>query len=104
MKIFYPNLYSIKEEPFMNMYYTSGQAALKLGVGVSTLKRLANLDEQSKNSKGWYLFSEEDLERLLELKTKKRRAGRVFSAKVLSPVSLLINTEPAAQFECAAGF
>ncbi len=71
-------------------YYTTGQAAKKLRISVSTLKRwlsspdLHIVDRRNQNS--WRLFSEDDLRCLREYKRDMRRGGRKYNASTLVPI------------------
>ncbi|OGS37579.1 MAG: hypothetical protein A2293_00220 [Elusimicrobia bacterium RIFOXYB2_FULL_49_7] len=72
-------------------YYTSGQVARHLRISTSTLKRWL-IEEQAlpdsvRNANGWRLFSIEDLERLRQFKFDRRRSGKRFNVRVLTPAA-----------------
>ncbi|MBL8028990.1 MAG: MerR family transcriptional regulator [Fibrobacteres bacterium] len=71
-------------------YLTSGQIAQSLRVSISTLKRWIDeecaIAEKARNANGWRLFTEEDLEKLKNFKKTKRRMGRQFRSRTLTPV------------------
>ncbi|MBF0432289.1 MAG: MerR family transcriptional regulator [Fibrobacteria bacterium] len=73
------------------MLMTSGQAAKKLRISVSTLKRWIHEDSVlknvKKNSKGWNLFSEKDIADIKEHQRLKKRLGRKFQASTLQPIA-----------------
>ena len=73
------------------MYFTTGQVSKELRVSVSTLKRWLSEEEtlpetNPRNAIGWRLFTQEDLERLKQLKQDKKRIGKHYRAEVLAPV------------------
>lgn len=72
------------------MYFTSGQIARHLRVSTSTLKRWLSTDnvlpEAPRNVNGWRLFSPGDLERLKNFKVEKKKNGKKFNVRVLTPV------------------
>lgn len=74
----------------MSRFYTSGQAARRLRVSVSTLKRWLEdpllLVSEQRNSNGWRLFSEADLNTLNTFKRQIRKNGKRFKETVLIPV------------------
>jgi DNA-binding transcriptional MerR regulator len=75
----------------MSKLYTSGQVARRLRISVSTLKRwledpLLSVSEQ-RNSNGWRLFSETDLNILNNFKKQIRKNGKQFKETVLIPVA-----------------
>lgn len=64
------------------MYCTIGQAAKKLRVSVSTLKRwlkMSIIDEVPRNSISWRLFDEESIEKLQIY--KKKYSGKALRFK-----------------------
>jgi DNA-binding transcriptional MerR regulator len=73
-------------------YFTSGQVAKQLRISISTLKRW--LEEspvkisETRNSNGWRLFSEKDLEVLKEFKRDMRKKGKRFNDTTLIPVTV----------------
>ena len=71
-------------------YLTSGQIAQSLRVSISTLKRWIDeecaIAEKARNANGWRLFTQEDLEILKNFKKTKRRMGRRFHSRTLTPV------------------
>jgi len=73
------------------MYLTSGQAARRLRVSVSSLKRW--IDEQGasipnrRNQNGWRLFTVDEIERIKSVKKRQKRNGRRFSKKTLLPLN-----------------
>ncbi len=72
-------------------YYTTGQTADKLRVSVSTLKRWIKesdglIPTLHRNTNGWKLFSEEDLERLKTFQKDRKRKGRIYQEDTLKPV------------------
>lgn len=72
-------------------YYTTGQTAKILRVSVSTLKRWIResgdtLPKLKRNSNGWKLFSESDLEMLKAYQRQRKKRGRIFSEENLRPV------------------
>jgi len=74
----------------MSKFYTSGQVARRLRVSVSTLKRwlddpLLPVSEQ-RNSNGWRLFSENDLNSINTFKKQIRKNGKRYKETVLIPV------------------
>ncbi len=70
-------------------YLTSGQVARMLRVSTSTLKRWIDeecvLTEKARNSHGWRLFTEKDLATLRNYKKTRRRTGRRFNERTLTP-------------------
>ncbi len=74
----------------MDRHFTSGQAAKKLRISISTLKRW--LDDpglsikERRNYNGWRLFSETDITTLREYKKQMRRNGKRFNDTTLIPV------------------
>jgi DNA-binding transcriptional MerR regulator len=75
----------------MGSYLTCGQAAKKLRVSISTLKRWVGEPglsmEELRNRNGWRLFSEEDLGRLKEFKKQLKRSGKRFNEMTLVPIN-----------------
>lgn len=75
----------------MEKYLTCGQAAKKLRVSVSTLKRWVNDPslgmEELRNQNGWRLFSDEQLEVLREFKHELKRNGKRFNHSTLVPIN-----------------
>lgn len=71
-------------------YLTSGQAARKLRISISTLKRwLETLDlniSEVRNCNGWRLFTEEDIEVIREYKRRMKKNGKRFNDTTLIPV------------------
>lgn len=76
-------------------YLTTGQAAKKLKISLSTLKRwLETMDlniSEIRNCNGWRLFTEEDVEIIREYKRKMKKNGKRFNDTTLVPV--IIYTE-----------
>lgn len=76
-------------------YLTTGQAAKKLKISISTLKRwLETMDlniSEIRNCNGWRLFTEEDVEIIREYKRKMKKNGKRFNDTTLVPV--IIYTE-----------
>lgn len=74
----------------MEVYLTSGQVAKKLRISISTLKRWLSEPELEvevrRNSNGWRLFSQHDLERLREFKRELHRNGKRFNDTTLLPI------------------
>ena len=72
-----------KEVSVLPEYFTSGQAAQKLRISVTTLKRWIRnaIDAETRNASGWMPFSETDMHALKKFKNAKRRNGKVFKAK-----------------------
>jgi DNA-binding transcriptional MerR regulator len=75
----------------MGNYLTCGQAAKKLRVSISTLKRWVGepdlgIDEL-RNRNGWRLFSEEDLGHLRDYKRQIKRGGKRFADITLLPIN-----------------
>jgi hypothetical protein len=74
----------------MSRFYTSGQAARRLRVSVSTLKRWLEdpllLVSEQRNCNGWRLFSEADISSLYTFKRQIRKNGKRFKETVLVPV------------------
>lgn len=92
----------------MARYYTTGQAAKKLRVSVSTLKRWLASPEVNivdrRNQNGWRLFSEEDLRDLREYKRGIRRHGKKFNDATLIPIAITKSGgQSFGQFEISAG-
>jgi DNA-binding transcriptional MerR regulator len=84
----------------MKRYFTSGQVARRLRVSVSTLKRwLSDPDvevSELRNSNGWRLLTETDVDRLQRHKRALRRNGKRFNDTTLLPI---VGTEsPALHF------
>ena len=75
----------------MKEFYTSGQAARKLRISTSTLKRWVNEAdfkiEDRRNYNGWRLFSESDIEALRKHKRLRKRNGKQFHDVTLLPIS-----------------
>jgi excisionase family DNA binding protein len=75
----------------MAEYLTTGQAARKLRVSVSTLKRWLqdkNLPvDKRRNSNGWRLFTDSEVEALREHKRELRRNGKRFNDTTLVPIT-----------------
>ena len=71
-------------------YLTSGQIAKNLRISISTLKRWLNeenaLNNSARNASGWRLFSTEDLEKLKVYKRERKRNGKQFQVRTLTPV------------------
>jgi DNA-binding transcriptional MerR regulator len=76
----------------MGSYLTCGQAARKLRVSISTLKRWVSEPElemeELRNRNGWRLFSEEDLGHLRDYKRQLRRGGKRFTDITLLPINV----------------
>ncbi len=70
--------------------FTSGQAAKKLRISISTLKRWLDDPEliisEQRNCNGWRLFSDRDISSLHEYKRRIRRHGKRFNDTTLLPV------------------
>jgi DNA-binding transcriptional MerR regulator len=75
----------------MGSYLTCGQAAKRLRVSISTLKRWVGEPglrmEEFRNRNGWRLFSEDDLGRLKEYKRQLKRSGKRFNEMTLVPIN-----------------
>jgi DNA-binding transcriptional MerR regulator len=75
----------------MENYITSGQAAKKLRVSISTLKRWINEPslsmEELRNQNGWRLFSVQQIEALKEFKHDLKRNGKRFNQSTLLPIN-----------------
>jgi DNA-binding transcriptional MerR regulator len=71
-------------------YFTSGQISRHLRVSISTLKRWLRsdriLEKATRNVNGWRLFSYEDLEKLRKFKLEKKKNGKQFNSRILTPV------------------
>lgn len=76
---------------FMTRLFTSGQAARKLRVSISTLKRWLEDPEitipDKRNYNGWRLFSESDITTLSIYKRDIKRTGKRFNETMLIPVN-----------------
>jgi DNA-binding transcriptional MerR regulator len=75
----------------METYITCGQAAKRLRVSISTLKRWVqepglNMDAL-RNHNGWRLFSEEQIELLKDFKRNLKRNGKRFNELTLLPIN-----------------
>lgn len=74
----------------MACHYTTGQAAKKLRVSISTLKRWLEDPQlvipEQRNYNGWRLFSDADITALKEYKLRIRRNGKRFNDTTLIPV------------------
>lgn len=81
----------------MSQYLTTGQAARRLRVSVSTIKRW--LEEpgcgarEKRNHNGWRLFALSDVEALKQHKRRVRRNGRRFSETTLVPTVIAAATD-----------
>jgi len=75
----------------MGNYLTCGQAAKKLRVSISTLKRWVGEPDlginELRNRNGWRLFSEEDLGHLRDYKRQIKRGGKRFADITLIPIN-----------------
>jgi DNA-binding transcriptional MerR regulator len=75
----------------MENYVTCGQAAKRLRVSISTLKRWVNEPslsmEELRNHSGWRLFSDEQIEALKEFKHELKRNGKRFNQSTLLPTN-----------------
>lgn len=75
----------------MTRLFTSGQAARKLRVSISTLKRWLEDPEitipDKRNYNGWRLFSEGDINKLVVYKREIKRTGKRFNETMLIPVN-----------------
>lgn len=75
----------------MSHLLTSGQAAKKLRISISTLKRW--LDDQDliipdrRNYNGWRLFSDADVSVLQQYKRSIKKGGKRFRETMLIPVN-----------------
>jgi transposase len=90
MCIYYIELQKMTEVKNMNKYLTCGQAAKKLRVSISTLKRWTsepdlNLNEL-RNQNGWRLFSEEQINVLKKFKRQLKNNGKRFKNTTLLPI------------------
>jgi DNA-binding transcriptional MerR regulator len=78
----------------MGSYLTCGQAAKRLRVSISTLKRWVGEPglrvEELRNRNGWRLFSEDDLGRLKEHKRQLKRSGKRFNEMTLLPINRVV--------------
>ena len=76
----------------MGCYLTCGQAAKRLKVSISTLKRWVSEPElgleELRNRSGWRLFSEEDVGNLRDYKMRMRRAGKRYTDLTLLPTTV----------------
>jgi DNA-binding transcriptional MerR regulator len=76
----------------MNMlnYLTCGQAAKKLHISISTLKRWVNDPclklHDLRNQNGWRLFSADQMDVLQRFKRELKNSGKRFKEETLSPV------------------
>ncbi len=74
----------------MGNYLTCGQAAKRLRVSISTLKRWVGEPdlrvEELRNRNGWRLFSEKDLDKLRDYKKQIKRSGKRFNEVTLLPI------------------
>ncbi len=74
-------------------YFTSGQAARKLHVSTSTLKRWltsARLNiKEYRNYNGWRLFTNEDVEELRKFKKISKKNGKRFKETTLIPIQAI---------------
>ncbi len=77
----------------MENYLTCGQAAKKLRVSISTLKRWVNEPDLKindlRNQNGWRLFSEEQVGILKEFKRRLKRNGKRFNQATLLPIAAI---------------
>jgi DNA-binding transcriptional MerR regulator len=84
----------------MENYVTCGQAAKRLRVSISTLKRWVHEPslsmEELRNHNGWRLFSVQQIETLKEFKHDLKRNGKRFNQSTLLPISGL-NEKPILQ-------
>jgi DNA-binding transcriptional MerR regulator len=75
----------------MGSYLTCGQAAKRLRVSISTLKRWVGEPdlrmEELRNRNGWRLFSEDDLSHLKDYKRQIKRSGKRFTEITLLPIN-----------------
>jgi DNA-binding transcriptional MerR regulator len=75
----------------MENYITCGQAAKRLRVSISTLKRWLNEPslnmEELRNHNGWRLFSIQQIEALKEFKHDLKRNGKRFNQSTLVPIN-----------------
>jgi DNA-binding transcriptional MerR regulator len=75
----------------MAQLFTSGQAAKKLRVSISTLKRWLDGPDlfipDKRNYNGWRLFSEADIIRIQEYRREMKRSGKRFNETMLTPVN-----------------
>ncbi len=76
----------------MGNYSTTGQVARRLRISVSSLKRWLGEPDldivDRRNSNGWRLFSEEDVQILKDYKRKSKKKGKRFTDTTLVPVVL----------------
>jgi DNA-binding transcriptional MerR regulator len=74
----------------MENYITCGQAAKRLRVSISTLKRWVSEPslsmEELRNQNGWRLFSAKQMEALKEFKHDLKRNGKRFNQSTLVPI------------------
>ena len=79
-----------KKKKASEKFFTTGQTAKLLRISVSTLKRWVHeesvLQQVKKNSNGWKLFSEWDVNMLRQYQKQKKKMGRVYKASTLRPV------------------
>ena len=84
----------------MENYVTCGQAAKRLRVSISTLKRWVHEPslgmEELRNHNGWRLFSVQQIETLKEFKHHLKRNGKRFNQSTLLPINGL-NEKPILQ-------
>jgi DNA-binding transcriptional MerR regulator len=77
----------------MENYLTCGQAAKRLRVSISTLKRWVGESdlrvEDLRNRNGWRLFSEKDLVVLRDYKKQMKRSGKRFNEVTLLPINVM---------------
>jgi transposase len=77
----------------MENYLTCGQAAKRLRVSISTLKRWVSEPDLNmndvRNQNGWRLFSEEQVGILKEFKRRLKRNGKRFNQATLLPISTI---------------
>ena len=75
----------------MENYLTCGQAARKLRVSISTLKRWINdpglTMNTLRNHSGWRLFSEDQVRLLREFQKEMKRNGKRFNQATLMPMN-----------------
>jgi DNA-binding transcriptional MerR regulator len=74
----------------MPNYLTTGQVARKLRVSVSTLKRWLVepelLVDERRNSNGWRLFTDKEIDMMKKFKRRIKRNGKRFNETTLIPI------------------
>lgn len=74
----------------MTNYFTIGQAARRLHVSISTLKRWLSYPElrvkEYRNYNGWRLFTDRDIDELVRYKRTIKKNGKRFKETTLIPI------------------